>query len=73
VLEDCVCEGGVDVGEGDANHLVGFLVFGDLVDEAIGESLGECGKLFLVEPQQEGEEDVGKVDVEFGLVALRPF
>jgi hypothetical protein len=70
VLEDCACKGGVDVGERSAYHLVGFLVLGNLVDEFVGKLLGKDANLFLVEAEEEGEEDVGEIDVEFGLVAL---
>jgi len=58
MLEDCVCEGGIDVGEGNADHFICLFMLRDLVDEAIGESLRKTAELFLIESQQEGEEDV---------------
>ena len=71
MLEDSVCEGGVDVGEGNADHFVCLFMLRDLVDEAIGESLSKTGELFLVESQQEGEEDVREINIKFSLFTLR--
>lgn len=71
MLEDCVCEGGVDISESNADHFVCLLVLWNLVDEAVGEALCKRGELLLVEPEQEGEEDVRQIDVEFSLLALR--
>ena len=58
MLEDCVCEVGIDVGEGNADHFICLFVLRNLIDEAIGESLRKTGELFLIESEQEGEEDV---------------
>lgn len=70
VLEHCSCKRRVNIGQSDTDHLVCLFVFWDLIDEAVGEALCECAHLFLIETQQEGEEDIGKVDVELCLISL---
>lgn len=71
MLENCICEVRVDVCEGNTDHFVSLFMLWDLIDQPVSEALSEGGKLFLIESQQEGEEDVGQVDVQLSLLSFR--
>ena len=58
MLEDSICEGGIDVSEGDADHLISLFMFRNLIDETVGEALCKTGQLLVIQSEQKGEENI---------------